>query len=106
MAFFGPWVGEIDVETVHRIIWYKIGQKLCGVGADYPHVAQTPSTNAVDGIAVVFIGPFDAEEINLRVGLGVVEQEGCSAGADFDVHGAWSPENPEKIDFAIQIFGV
>ena len=75
------------------------------VGANYFYVFQAPSPDAVDGVAIVFAGPFDAKEIDVRLGLGLVEQEGGFAGADFDVDRACSSENLCKVDFALQIFG-
>ena len=105
MAFFGLWVGEIDVEEVNGVIVNKIGQEDSGIGADNPNVRQAPSADAIHGVAVVFAGPFDAEEIIVRLYPGLVEQEGAFAGADLDVDRASTSYNLGKIDFAIQIFG-
>ena len=46
------------------------------VGANYSYVFQRPSPDAVDGVAIVFACPLDAEEIDVRLGCGLVEQEG------------------------------
>jgi hypothetical protein len=47
-----------------------------GIGANYFYVFQSPSPDAVNGVAIVFASPFDAEEIDVRLGPGLVEQEG------------------------------
>ena len=75
------------------------------VGANYSDIFQSPSPDAVNGVAIVFASPFDAEEIDVRLGCGLVEQEGGFAGADFDVDRVFSSENLCKVDFALQIFG-
>ena len=101
MAFFGPWVGEIDVETVHRLCGYGIGDENGGFGADYAYVFQVPSADTVDAMAVVFSCPFDAEKIDIRLVGGLVEQESTFAAADFDMNGARTSENSAKIDLAV-----
>ena len=68
MASFWPGVREIDVETIYRVMRYEIGQKGDSVYTNYPHVCQAPSADAVNGITVVFAGPLDAEEIDVRLG--------------------------------------
>lgn len=79
MAFFRPGVGEIDVETFYGTIRYKIDYEMCSVGANYSDIFHRPSPDAVDGVAIVFSCPLDAEEIDLRLGLGLVEQESGTA---------------------------
>ena len=105
MAFFRPGVGEIDVETFDGIIGDKIDYEVHGVGADDADIFQAPSADAVDGVAVIFTCPFDAEEIDVRLGLGLVEEEGGFAGADLDVDGVFTSENLCEVDSAVQIFG-
>lgn len=78
---------------------------MCGIGANYSYVFQCPSPDPVDGVAIVFTGPLDTEEIELRLGHSLVEQESGAAGADFNLDGASPSENLYKIDSAIQIFG-
>ncbi len=89
------------METFYRVIRDEIGQKVCGIDANYPHVRQDPSANAVDGIAVVFAGPFNAEEIDIWLGHSMIEQKGGPTGADFNMDGTGTSENLYKIDFAI-----
>ena len=63
---------------------------------------------AVGGIAVIFSGPFEAEEIDLQLGHILVEQKGTPASSKqwrFRYGRGGTSENPGKIDFAIQIFG-
>ncbi len=80
---------------------HRIGQKLGGIGADYPHVRQAPPADTIYGVTIVFAGPFDTEEIVTWLGPGLVEQEGPFAGADFDMDRTGTSENMDKIDFAI-----
>jgi len=104
MTFFRPGVGEIDMKAVHRVVRHKVSKELCGIGADYPNIAQAPSADTVNTIAVVFVGPFDTQKIDLRPGPGLVEQERCFAAAHFNMHRPGTSENPGKIYFAVQIF--
>ena len=106
VALFRPGVGEIDVETFDRTIGDEIDYKVRGVGSDYADIFELPPADAVDGVAVVFYRPLDAEEIDVGLGSGLVEEEGGFAGSDFDMDGIFSSENPRKIDFALQIFGL
>ncbi len=76
VTFFRPGVGEIDVETIDGIIWDKINYEVHGVGADDSDVFKSPSADAVNGVAIVFSSPFDAEEIDVRLGLCLIEEEG------------------------------
>jgi len=105
MTFFRPGIGKINVEAVHRIIRHKVGYKDGGVRANDAHIGQTPSADAVNRVTVILAGPFDAEVIVRRFGFGLVEKERSFAGADFDMDGARASENPNKINFAVQIFG-
>ena len=105
VAFFWPGVGEIDVETFDGIIGDEIDYKVHCVGADYADIFQSPSSDAVNGVAIVFAGPFDAEEIDVRLGLGLVEEESGFAGTDFDVDRVFTSENLCEVNSAIQIFG-
>ena len=70
VSLFWPRVGEVDVEAIDGIIWDKFGYKVCGIGANNTNVFYFPSAYAVDGVAVIFIGPLDTEEINLWFGFG------------------------------------
>ena len=106
MSFFWPGVREVDVEAVYRAIGYGVGYKLSGIGAYNADIVQPPSADTVNGITIVFAGPYDTEKIVVRQCSGLVEQEGCLSGADFDMDGAFASENPDKIDFAVQIFGL
>ena len=72
VASFRPGVGEIDVEAVYGVVRDRTGQEGGGIGADNPDVCEVPSADAVNGVAVVFAGPFDAEEIGPRLGLCLV----------------------------------
>ena len=106
VTFFRPGVGEIDVETFDGIIGDEIDYKVHGVGADYADIFQSPSADAVDGVAIVFSSPLDAEEIDVRLGPGLVDKEGGFAGTDFDVDGVFTSENLCEVNSAIQIFGL
>ena len=105
VSFFWPRVGEINMETFYGIIRDEIDYEMHGIGADYSYVFQFPSTDAVNGVAIVFSSPFDAEEIDVRLGPGLVDKEGGFARADLNVDGVFTSENLNKIDFALQIFG-
>ncbi len=56
------------------------------------------------GVAVESDSAFGAEEIELGVCCGLIEQVGSFSGAGFNMDWAETSENPDKIDFAIQIF--
>jgi len=75
------------------------------ISANYSYVFQSPPPDAVNSVAIVFSCPLNAEEIDVRLGFGLIEQEGGTACADFDVDETSASENLHKIDFAIQIFG-
>ena len=105
VSFFWPGVWEIDVEAIDGFVGDEVGYEVGGVGSDEAYVCQVPSANTVDGVAVVFVSPFDTEEIVVGVCFGLVEEEGPFSGADFDVECGWTSENVGKIDSAIQIFG-
>ena len=104
MASFRPGVRELDVEAIYGVIRDEVGQKVCGVGADYTHVCKTPSADAVNAVAVVLAGPFDAEEINIRLSRSLIEKKGGLAGTYLNVNGAGTSEKMDKVNFAIQIF--
>ena len=106
MSFFRPGVGEINVETIDRIIGNEIGYESNGIGSYYAHIGQCPSADTVNGEAVIFSCPFDTEEIDVRLGLSLVYKESSLARANLDMNRAFSSENPCKIDFAVQIFGL
>ena len=93
------------MEAVYGFIAQVLGDEQGGVGPDYADIGYAPSTDAVHGVAIVFVGPLDAEEVYAGVGFGLVDQERSFAGSDFDMDGAGASENPDKIRFAIQIFG-
>ncbi len=105
VTLFRPGVGEINVKTIDGIIRDEVDYKVHGIGADDSHVFQLPPADAVNGVAIVFACPFDAEEIDVRLGLGLVKEEGSLAGADFDLDGVFASENLREVDFALQIFG-
>jgi hypothetical protein len=51
------------VEAFHGGVGDGFGKELRGIGPDYAYVCEAPSADAVDGVAVVFSGAFDAEEV-------------------------------------------
>lgn len=106
VSFLRPGVWEVDVETIRAFVRQDIGYKGGGIGADYAYIGQAPSANAVDRVAVVFAGPLDAEEVGLGVGLSLVEKEGASADADFDVKGGRTSEKASEVDSAIQVLDI
>ena len=85
VSFFRPGVWEIDVETIRAGIRQEVGYKGGGICPDYANVSQVPSADAVNRIAIVFAGPFDAEEIGIGIGFSLVEDESSSADSDFDM---------------------
>lgn len=103
VPLFRPGVWEIDVETIRAFVRQEVGYKGGGVGPDYAYIGQAPSANAVDRVAVIFVGPLDAEEIGLGVGLSLVEKEGGPADADFDVKWGRTSEKASEVDSAIQV---
>lgn len=105
VSFLRPWVGEVDVEAFNGAVRYGFGEELRGIGPDYSHVCDCPSADAVDGIAVVFSRTFDAEEVDVRVGFCLVQEEGSLTGADLDVDWRGTSENAGEVDFSIEISG-
>jgi hypothetical protein len=92
------------VETIYTAIRDKVSYESCGLCANYPYIAQGPAADSVDGVAVVFTGPFDTEKIDMRLGCSLIEQKSSFAGADFDVDRPFLPEDLAKINLSIQIF--
>ena len=93
VAFFGPWVGEVHVETTDRIIPEAVSDELRRVGADYSNICEPPPPYAVDSVPVVPVCPFDSKEVAVRLGLCLGEQERALAAADLDVDTAETSEN-------------
>jgi len=105
VSFLRPGVREVDVEAFDGGVGDGFGEELRGIGPDYSHVCECPSADAVDGVAVVFSGTFDAEEVEVRAGFGLVQEEGSLPGSNLDVEGCGTSENVGEVDFSIQIFG-
>ena len=102
---FRPGVREVNVKTIDGVVGDGFGEELGGICSDYPYVFETPSADAVDGVAVVFSGTFYTEEVKVRAGPGLVQEEGGLSSADLDVEGCSTSENVGEVDFSIQIFG-
>ena len=94
------------MQATGRVVGYMGGEEGGDIGPDYSDVCQPPPSDSVHGVAVVVAGPFDAEEIDLRLCHSLVEQEGGSADTDFNMNGAGTSENPDKINFTVQTFGL
>lgn len=91
------------MEALHGTIRDEISHESAGIGTDDSHVGQAPSANAVNSVTVVFVGPLNAEEIDVRLDPCLIQKERSFTRADLYVDRACTSENPEKIDFPIQI---
>jgi hypothetical protein len=68
VAFFGPGVGEVNVEAIDGGVGDALGNIGDGIGANYPDVSQIPSPNPVNGKTVKFACPFNPD----KIGVGLV----------------------------------
>jgi hypothetical protein len=93
------------VKTIDGVVGDGFGEELGGICSDYPYVFETPSADAVDGVAVVSPRSLNAKKVDVRMCPGFVEKKGGFSCADVDVDGADASENPDKIHITIQIFG-
>jgi len=103
VSSFGPGVREVDVEAVDAVIGQVAGDERGGFCTYNSDVGQVPSADAVDGVAIVFSCPFDAEEVDVGLCFGLVDEKGGFAGADFDLEFSGTSENMEEIDFAVEV---
>ena len=99
VSLLGPRVGEVDVVDVHGFVRDAAGDEVGGVGADYADVADVPAAEAVNGPAVVLVGPLDAEEVDIGLDSGLMEKERPLAAADLDVDRAGASENLREVQF-------
>ncbi len=65
VTFFGPWVGEINVEAIDGGIGDTLDDKPGGIGADYTDVSQIPAANTVNGKTVISACPFNPDEVGV-----------------------------------------
>jgi len=82
------------------------GQESGDIGPDYSDVCQPPPSDSVHGVAVVFAGPFDAEEIGVRPMRRLAEEKRPLAGTDLDVHLGVTSENIVEIKRFGQVLGL
>ncbi len=87
VAFFGPRVGVVNVENPEGFGGQMVDDQVAGVGAHEADVGHAPADHAVGGVAVVFVGPFDAEEVAVGILAGPGEQEAALTGADLHFDG-------------------
>lgn len=87
MAFLGPRVGEIDVQSLNALGSSVANDEILGIAAKHADIRQGPTTGAVGGVLVVFVGPFDAQVVYLGVGPGCVYEEGALTRANLDFDG-------------------
>jgi len=97
VAFFGPGVGEINVEAIDGGIGDAFGDIGDGIGANYPDVGQVPPANPVNGKAVKFPCPFNPDKIGVGLRFCLVYQKCPPARANLDMDGSGTSENITKI---------
>ena len=75
VAFFGPGVGEVNVEAIDGGIGDTFGDIADGIGADYTDVSQIPPANPVNGKTVKFACPFNPDKIGVGLAFCLVYQK-------------------------------
>ena len=65
VAFFGPGIGEVNVEAIDGGIVDAFDDITGGIGADYTDVSQIPSANPVNGKTVKFTCPFNPDKVGV-----------------------------------------
>ena len=75
VAFFGPGVGEVNVEAIYGRIGDTLGDIGGGIGANYPDVGQIPPANPVNGETVKFPCPFNPDKIGVGLRFCLVYQK-------------------------------
>lgn len=102
MALLWPWVGEVNVEAAYRAVGDVFGDKVGGVSADQANVSQGPSAYAIDGVTAVFIGPFDAEKVQLPLLSSLIDEERAFAGTYLDMHRPRMRKKIVKVYFSFE----
>lgn len=95
MSFLRPGIGEVEVDDLHDALlvgggvikgWAApIPDKFGGIASEQFYIFEVPAAHAIGSVAVELAGPFDAEEVCLRLKLGLLEEEGALAGADLEL---------------------
>jgi len=98
VAFFGPRVGMVDVQCVDTRVGDLMDHEVTTVAAHHAHVGKAPARHTVGGILVVFVGPFDADEVQLRMFLGPPYKKGALMAADFQLQRCFALEQRAQID--------
>jgi len=93
VTFFRPGVGVIYMIAGDARVGDEPYQEIGGVGANQFYVFQAPSADAVNGVAIILSGPFDTEKIDVRLRLGLADEECPLARAYFDVYRSGASEN-------------
>jgi hypothetical protein len=81
---------------------YKIG----GVGPKEFYIFQAPAAYTVNGVAIIFPGPFNAKEVYIRLGLCLTHKECPLARAYLNMDGPRTSENIRKTNRLGQILRV
>ncbi len=97
---FGPGVGEVDVEGVDGGVGDVAADPPEGFAVDESGVGEAVAAHAVGGEEGVFAGPFEADVVVFRFGLGDGEEEGAFAGADFEFDRVGVAEEGGEVELA------
>ncbi len=105
MSFLGPGVGKIYVQSLNALGRSVAGDEILGIAAEHADIGQSPTAGPVGGVLAIFVGPFDAQVVDPRVGPGCVYQKGSFAGAYFEFDGVLVVEEPGPVDWAVEVVG-
>jgi hypothetical protein len=75
VTFFGPGVGEINMEAINGGIGDTLDDKSGGISADYTDVSQIPSANTVNGETVISACPFNPDKVGIGLASCLVYQK-------------------------------
>ena len=97
VSLLGPRVRKVDVEGRDRAVSDAACDEISRVGPENSDVGHVPASHAVDTVFIEFVGPLDAQVVELGVCLGLIEQKGAFSGADLDVQGCGALEEALEV---------
>ena len=87
VPLLGPGVGEVEVDHAADAIGHAPAEQLRRVGVQHADVGELPTPDAVGCVLVKLPRPLDAEDVGLRIGRALLDQERALARADLDLEG-------------------
>lgn len=87
--FLGPGVGEVEVDDIDRLVGASPLEQLRCVGVEHTDIGMRVlglllSADAIGDVGGKLAGPLDAQEVGVRLKMGLLDQKRALAGADFD----------------------